>query len=200
MSNRTSGEVTGLVVSAGVPGEPAVDLEERGWVAIGTMVRLPTADLEAELFEPQPEALGEVETKLADLLLLPELCSTPPVRPGSPRDGEYPRWGRTYYAQPPLGGQVKRWLVVSHDWFNAASRRAVCVRTTTRTGLHGPELPYIQRGLALAVCPDVMTKRHERFELDSAARLPQISFDEMPKVAIGLANFFGLLRQAGLRS
>jgi hypothetical protein len=198
MSNRTSGEVTGVVVRADAPSEPAVELEGHGWVAIGNVVRLPSADLEAELFEPEADELDEVETKLADLLLLPELCGTPPVRPGSPRQGDYPRWGRTYYAQPPLGGEVKRWLVVSHDWFNAASGRALCVRTTSNTDLHGPELPYIQRGLALAVCPDVMTKRHERFELDSASALPQASFDEMRKVAIGLANFLRLLRQAGL--
>lgn len=198
LSNRTSGEATGVAVSADRQGEPAVELEEQRWVAVGNLVRLPNADLEAELFAPEPEALAEVERKLADLLLLPELCATPPVRPDSPERDDYPRWGRTYYAEPPLGGQVKRWLVVSHDWFNAAIGRALCVRTTSNTDLHGPELPYIQRGLALAVCPDAMTKRHERFDLDSASSLEQVSFDEMCKVAIGLANFLRLLRQAGL--
>jgi hypothetical protein len=197
MSNRRSGEATGLVVRAERPGEPTVELPGHGWVAVGNVVRVPSADLEDLLVEPEAQALGEVEQKLADLLLLPELCGTPPVRPGGP-GGDHPRWGRTYYAQPPLGGEVKRWLVVSHDWFNAGSARALCVRTTSNTELHGPELPFIQRGLALAVCPDVMTKRHERFELGSASALPRASFDEMRKVAIGLANFLRLPRQAGL--
>ncbi len=189
------GEVCALPVRRG-GGWPSVEIAGCT-VRVGDVIRLPSGDLEAPVFEASAVEMHIVGQQLADLLLLPEQCSRPPVLPSDGPPGAYPRWGRIYYADPPLGGQTKRWLVVSHDHFNAASGDAICVRTTSNTSLHADELPFIERGFALAVCPDLLTKRHERFETLSFQRLAQPLDDEMSKVAIGIVNFLSLYREAG---
>jgi mRNA-degrading endonuclease toxin of MazEF toxin-antitoxin module len=163
-----------------------------GWVSVGYLLPRAEASLADEAFTADPSEMQQVGAALADLLLLPELCSPMPYsRPDGP-EGAYPRWATTYYAEPPLGGQNKRWFVVSHDHFNAATGDAVCVRTTSNTDYSGPETPLIEGGTAMAVCPDVQTKAHRRFFLDSAGGLPQVRTDERRKVAFGLANYLGL--------
>lgn len=184
-------------VFAEQPVGPAVQLDA-GWVSVGYLVPRADGSLEEEVLAADPDEMYRVSSELADLLLIPELCSTSPyISPAGP-PGEYPRWGTTYYAEPPLGGENKRWLVVSHDHFNAASGDAVCIRTTSNTSYFGPDTPLIEGGTAAAVCPDVQTKQHRRFDLESADGLPQITADERRKVAIGLANFLGLTQFAAV--
>lgn len=171
---------------------PAAQLDA-GWVSIGYVLPRAEGSLE-EVFAADPDEMHKVSSELADLLLIPELCSKAPYTPREGPPGEYPRWATTYYAEPPLGGENKRWLVVSHDHFNAASGDAVCIRTTSNTSYVGPDTPLTEGGTAAAVCPDVQTKVHRRFDLESADGLPQITADERRKVAIGLANYLGLTR------
>lgn len=135
---------------------------------------------------------------VADVLLLPELCSDGPLPRLRVPQGAYPRWGHTYYAGPPLDGQTKRWIVVSHNQFNASTRVATCVRTTSNDYHHSDVTPHIQSGLALAVCIDVTTKAQAKFDLAPRNPIAQLQLGEMKKVAYGLVNHLLLFREAGL--
>lgn len=194
--NRFGEEITALPIRR-VHEDPTDVAIGSCFVAIGRVVRVHRLELGDGLHSLTEAEQDRVDEALAGLLLIPQMCSPDPVRPATP-DGEYPKWGRIYYAEPPLGGQTKRWLVVSHNVFNAYSGLAVCVRTTSNTSLQGPTLPSIQRGFALAVAPDVMAKKLARFDLLSNATLSQVEFAEMRKVAISLANHLDLTKQAGL--
>lgn len=195
-ANRLGEDVTAVPVRH-LRGDPTDVAINAGFVAIGRVVRLHALELGGKAWDLAPAEQARADEALASLLLIGQLCSADPIRPGVP-DGDYPRWGHTYCAEPPVGGQTKRWLVVSHNVYNAYSGLAVCVRTTSNTSLEGPVTPSIQRGLALAVAPDVMTKRVRRFDLSSAGALAQAEFSEMRKVAIGLGNHLELMRWSGL--
>lgn len=172
---------------------------DAGWVSVGYLLPRAEASLEAEVFVADDPEMRAVTSELADLLLIPELTSATRYTPPEGPPGVYPRWATTYYAEPALGGENKRWLVVSHNHFNAGSGDALCVRTTSNTTYTGPEVPLIERGTAAAVCADIQTKAHRRFILDSDAELPQVTRAERRKVAIGLANYLGLQELAGQR-
>lgn len=189
------GKFTGVPIRVG-PAAGRITLEN-GHADVGNIVNGETPELIEQLDAIDPDALAAVEDAVAGLLLLPELIANPDFAPGSP-DGDYPRWGSIYYAEPPIEGQIKRWLVVSHNHFNAATGKAVCLRTTSNTSLKDMEAPYIELGLALAVCPDVVTKTHGRFDLSSLSILEQVRDGEMRRVAIALSNYLNLHRAAGL--
>ena len=166
-------------------------------MAVGHLVRAHCLQLGEELLSLSAVEQNQVDEALAGFLFIPQMCSPDPIRPARP-NGDYPQWGRIYYAEPPLDGQTKRWLIVSNNVFNAHSGFAVCVRTTSNLSMQGPIAPAIQRGFALAVASDVMVKRLGRFQLRSSADLPQAEFSEMRNVAIGLANHLDLMSQTGL--
>lgn len=197
-NNKVRGEVTGVPVLREPPPRLPTVAIEKVHVAFTALRRLPTAELTGGMTLPTPEHLEPVWENLADALLLPELLSESPHWPPDGPAGDYPRWGKIYYAEPPLGGQTKRWLVVSHDVHNHATARALCVRTTSNTSLQSFETPPIQRGLALAVCPDVIMKPHERFDLESPESLEQLEREEMVVVARALTNFLLLHPQTGV--
>ncbi len=197
-SNRVRREVTGVpVLMDSLDDRPTVAMELR-YAATGELRRLPTAQLVREVVVPSSETLEPVWEAIADLLLLPELSSETPRWPPAGPAGDYPKWGRIYHAEPPLGGQTKRWLVVSHDLHNQATGRVVCVRTTSNTSLETFESPCIQRGFALAVAPDVQVKGADAFDLESGDSLEQADRDEMVVVARALTNFLALLPQTGM--
>lgn len=189
-------EITAVPISR-IRTDPTEVEVQAGFVAVGRPVRAHRLQLGEELYSLSAVEQNQVDEALAGLLLIPQMCSPDPTRPGTP-DGNYPQWGRIYYAEPPLDGQTKRWLIVSHNVFNAYSGFAVCVRTTSKLSLQGPMTPAIQRGFALAVATDVMVKRLDRFDLRSSGDLPQAEFSEMRNVAIGLANHLDLMSQTGL--
>ncbi|MEJ7797972.1 MAG: hypothetical protein WKF42_05690 [Solirubrobacteraceae bacterium] len=197
--NRLGEEVTAVPVRRVL--DTPVDIEiGSGFVAVGRLVRVHILELEEPVLELDDTEQDAVDAALAELLLVKQLCAPEPRRPGTPDvDHAYPRWGRIYYAEAALGGQIKRWLVVSHNYFNASTGYAVCVRTTSQVHLQGPSLPFIQRGFALAVAPDVQTKPHARFDLLSADHLEQVTFEELRPVVIGLANHLQLISFTGLR-
>lgn len=179
-----------MLTSCFHPSAVAID---GGWVDPGVLVPRSAASLTDVRFEADERDMLTVGSAVADLLLIGELTTGGYVAPGGP-PGEYPRWGSVYCAEPPLGGQTKRWLVVSHDHFNRATGDVLCVRTTSNTSYAGPETPLIEAGFAVAVCPDVQVKAHRRFDLRSRAALPQPDAEDRRRVAIGLANYLHLLR------
>lgn len=190
-ANRLTREATICPVLSEPPAGPAVRLN-RGWVSVGDLLPRAQGSLAEQVFAAEDDEMTLVGHGLADLLLIPELCTQGLYTPAAGPAGVYPRWGTTYYAEPPLGGENKRWLVVSHDHFNAATGDAICLRTTSNTSYDGPEAPLIEGGTAMAVCPDVQTKSHRRFDIASGSDLRQPSADERRKVAFGLANYLRL--------
>lgn len=160
----------------------------------GRVVRVPQEVLETELCSLRNQGLEQVEDSLVGLLALQTVCVDPPRRPGQPvHPSTYPTWSKTYYADPPVEGQRKRWLVVSHDYWNAAAGSVLTVRTTSNTWHQADTFPAIQRGLALACCPDLQVKDHQMFDLASVNALPQATVDDMRRAGFGLANHFVLV-------
>lgn len=194
VANRTTREATACPVLTSCPHPGAVAIDG-GWVDPGVLVPRSVASLTDVRFEADERDMLTVGSAVADLLLIGELTTGAYVAPAGP-PGEYPRWGSVYYAEPPLGGQIKRWLVVSHDHFNRATGDVLCVRTTSNTSYAGPETPLIESGFAVAVCPDVQVKASRRFDLESRTALTQPDAGDRRRVAIGLANYLQLLRFA----
>jgi hypothetical protein len=171
-----------------------------GWASPGHLVWSSCAALSDDLGPVSTEELVSVEDRLAEILLLTELARRVPVPPkrGQPPSSAHPLWGATYHAGPPIGGQNKRWVVVSHDHFNRATGRALCVRTTSNLSFRGPTSPQIERGGALAICDDVASRAQSRFDLASSSRITQSTVPELTAVARGLVNALQLGRAAGL--
>lgn len=188
-------EVTGLPVKR-VDSEFALEVGA-GFVTTGNLIRVPAPRLVDPVARLEETELDLVSQEVADNLLIPELCASPPRFSETNSTDGVLRWGRTYYAAPPLGGETKRWLVVSHNYFNRATKGAICVRTTSNTELSGPDIASIQRGFARAVCADLITTPPDRFDLESGANIEQVKPAEMVAVARALTNFLGLLAQAG---
>lgn len=195
VANRTTREATACPVFEAPPHDRAVPVGP-GWANIEVLTPRSAASLPSVAFEAGEEELDGVGRALADLLLIPELTTGGYVAPEPPA-GDYPRWGAIYYAEPPLSGQIKRWMVVSNDVFNASSDDVLCVRTTSRTDLQSPEIPLLQSGFAAAVCPDVQVKAQRRFDVASASELPQPDASDRRRVAYGLANYLRLQTFAG---
>lgn len=157
-------------------------------------------DLGATLVSVGSDALTTVEDGLAGLLLLPRLC---PATPIPPTRGEvpaaFPTWGREFHVGPPLGGQDKRWIVVSHDAFNRATNSGICVRTTSNTSMTFPGIaPLIENGGAVAVCSDPHVRPVRSFTPAGTRSQPSIA--DMSRIARCLTNHLGLFRVAGLAS
>jgi len=171
-----------------------------GWASPAELIWQPLVALGADGGPVASEHLTLLEDRLAEMLLLPELVPPAGVVPARQHlPGRFPLWGRTYYSGPAIGGQVKRWVVVSHDVHNEATGRSICVRTTSNLSLQAPGIsPLVESGGAVAVCPDVVSKGHERYDLASAAGLPQSTSLELRKIARCLANALALHRAAGI--
>lgn len=198
LANRTTREATACPVFSNPPHDRAVTVGP-GWADFEILTPRSVASLPSVVFETEEEELHEVGRALADLLLIPELITGTYTAPAA-LPGDHPRWGTIYYAEPPLSGQIKRWMVVSNDVFNASTDDVLCIHTTTRTHLQGPEIPLLQSGFAAAICPDVQVKAQRRFDVASAARLPQPDAADRRRVAIGLANYLKLQAFAGRTS
>lgn len=99
-----------------------------------------------------PDELGRCEDALCRFLQIPLLLG-PAVR-SPPVFGEpsYPLWGEIYYAEPPINGELKRYIVVSPNLWNAASGIVTLVRTTSKAKYDSEMFPAIQGTAAHAVC------------------------------------------------
>lgn len=171
-----------------------------GWASLAELIWQPLPALGTDSGPVASEHLEPLENRLAEILLLPELVPPTGVAPSrQDAPSTFPLWGRTYYSGPEIGGEVKRWIVVSHDVHNEGTGRSICVRTTSNLSRQAAGMsPLVESGNAVAVCADVVSKGHERCDLESASRLPQSTGLEVRKIARCLVNALALQRAAGI--
>jgi mRNA-degrading endonuclease toxin of MazEF toxin-antitoxin module len=174
--------------ASNAPWEPRFSERPRLCARVGYLASLPAERLLEARFVLSSDQLELVGDALADLLVLPELCETPPALP-APVPG---RWGEIYYAGPPIGGQVKRFVVVSRDRWNARSGSAIVVRTTSQPKSWGTAFPAIESGAARACCGDAAAVPRARFDLTRRPRPAALDLEDMARVARGLADVFDL--------
>jgi mRNA-degrading endonuclease toxin of MazEF toxin-antitoxin module len=175
------------------PWEPVFSREPSLQARVGFLTAQPKERLLEARFVLPPEQLARVADALSDLLGLSELAATPPGAPSSvPGAADYPRWAEVYYAGPPVAGQVKRYVVVSRDHWNAANASAVAVRTTSQPKTWGVAFPAIQHGNARACCGDATAIPRGRFDLASRPSPPSLELEDMVRVARGLGDVFEL--------
>lgn len=199
-NNRANTLYENVTVTPVLSGKPVLSVQTAsGNVDYSLILQIPKLRLGEQVAILEGSELTDVSDAVADLLMIPELCADSPRMPDPPPSSkpDYPRWGKTYYAQPALGGETKRWLVVSHDDFNSTQERAICVRTTSRTDYPADEIPLIQSGFAAAVCTDITNKELEMFSLGSEVKLDQAKLSEMTPVARAIVNYLSLHSQAG---
>lgn len=139
------------------------------------------------------QRLALVEDLLCDILALDELCRSEPRRPSLPKGiVDYPLWGEIYYAGEPIGGEYKRWVVVSTDGWNRSSRTSILVRTTSQKRRSGAEFPSIQKGEARACCGDATTMLASRVQVRGKRPKPErLNTRDMAAVAEGLVETHG---------
>lgn len=119
---------------------------------------------------PHPEALlgrilGAVnarelercEDALCAFLQVPLLLGSAVRSPRVVGEPDYPLWGEIYYAEPLISGQLKRYIVVSPNPWNAVSGMVSVVRTTSQLKPENGMFPAIQRGKVQAVCGELTT-------------------------------------------
>ncbi|MBI4493591.1 MAG: hypothetical protein HY690_12445 [Chloroflexi bacterium] len=134
--------------------------------------------------------MARVEDALCEVLALRGLCREPPARPRSPSGPvSYPRWGEVYYvAGQNIGGERKRYVVVSNDFWNSASESVIAVRTTTAARRWGLEFPAIQRGAARACCGDAASLVTRHFNLRQRPQPEWLTTEDMAAIARGLVE------------
>jgi mRNA-degrading endonuclease toxin of MazEF toxin-antitoxin module len=160
---------------------------------VGFLTARPKDRLLEARFVLAPEQLAKVGAALGDVFGLPDLCATPAIPPSPVRGPvDYPRWGEIYYAGPPIGGQTKRYVVVSRDHWNAASTSAVAVRTTSQPKAWGDAFPAIEGGAARACCGDATAIPRGRIDLVRRPFPPALDLDDMVRVGRGLLDVFDL--------
>ena len=141
------------------------------------------------------EGLAAVEDVLCHVLRLAELLGPRPAPPLASTSAKCPRWSEIYRIHGMvIGGEAKRYVVVSENRWNEASETAVVVRTTTSMRRHGPEFPLIQEGVAKAACAEATTFRWEDFILDPR-QLPRprlLNLADMQQVARGIVETHAL--------
>lgn len=135
-----------------------------------------------------------VEDELIALLHLRSLCGPVPAAPpivGDPN--AYPRWGEIYFGprrgDPP---EVKRYVIVSTNDWNAKMPRALSVRTTTSQRRAGRGFPLVQRGRAKACCGYITSIRHRAFDLRNRPVPPSHSLADMVTIAKEIADVLEL--------
>lgn len=135
-----------------------------------------------------------VEDELIALLHLRSLCGPAPAAPqivGHPN--AYPRWGEIYFG-PRRGdpAEVKRYVIVSTNEWNANMPRALSVRTTTSQRRAGRGFPIVQRGRAKACCGHITSLRRRAFDLRTRPAPPSLGLADMVTIAKELADVLEL--------
>ncbi|MDO8465242.1 MAG: hypothetical protein Q7S46_08330, partial [Gallionella sp.] len=130
-----------------------------------------------------PKELARCEDALCHFLQIPLLLGPavrlPPVL-GQP---DYPLWGEIYYAEPPINDELKRYIVVSPNSWNAVSGTASLVRTTSQMKYDSELFPPIQNGAARACCGEATTVRHGMLRFGSRVRRPAPMTTTRPDMA-----------------
>ena len=138
--------------------------------------------------------LEAVEERLTEFLQLPALLRGLGMIARPTGDTTtYPLWGEVYRG-PILGGQRKRFVVVSPSDWNRASGLAVGVRTTTQLKIDDVWFPPILGGTSRACCGDASTFPLREWRLarrDRPTPFMATSAD-MAEIARGLADVYEL--------
>lgn len=175
--------------------DPIISHDPPLQVSVGFLASRSTESLLETRLVLDEAQLRLVGRGLADVLLLPDLIPAPAVVPPRlPGGSGYPRWSEVYYAGPRVGveGQVKRYVVVSDDRWNAARGASIGVRTTTQNKPWGDAFPSIEGGKARACCGDATVFPHHLFNLRERPRPAFLSVDDMIAIARGLVDVFDL--------
>lgn len=194
--SRMSGVAAVIVRSAGQPQAPrGVALPGIGWADPHWLVHVKKAALDRALAVAAAASISQIEDDLVELLALSDLHSTPSDAPVSPAGTiGYPRWGDIYWVGGfATGGQTKRYVVASHDHYNAsAGARPFLVRTTSQPKRNAQEFPSIQDGVARACCGDIQTSSVGAVEQARRPSPRSLSLLDMQAVARGLASVLEL--------
>lgn len=111
----------------------------------------------------------------------------PPTSPAGPID--FPRWGDIYWATGfETGGQDKRYVVVSHDHHNKATRRPFLVRTTTAPKRNVQDFPVVQDGAAHSCPGELRTAGEESVSLARRPTPDHLVLADMVATAYGIAS------------
>ncbi len=173
----------------------AVPLSSGGFAVVPRLVSLtpspdPTSAMGATVGALPAAELAAVEDRLCEFLLMDQLLSaTPRAQRPAAAPSAYPMWGEIYYAGASIGGETKRFVVVSPNRWNAASGLATAVRTTSRFKGTLDEFPLITRGAARACCGDITTFQVGAFDLRRRHRPvpPTTALADMISIAKGVA-------------
>jgi mRNA-degrading endonuclease toxin of MazEF toxin-antitoxin module len=141
-----------------------------------------------ELDDP---SLHRLERGLSDLIDAGRLLADPP-RGTRPLPGaiDYPRFGEIYYRKGDrIGGEAKRYVVVSNDLWNQRKITVLVARTTTQPKHPTDEFPIVQDGTAQVVCGELGAVPASALDLE---RRPQgqkrLGLLEMAAVAKGVTH------------
>jgi len=153
-----------------------------------------------------PAELDAVEDRLCSFLQLPGVLGPIPrqVRALYARD-PYPVWGDIYLADPLIGQERKRYVVVSPNAWNSVAPTATIVRTTTATKHDHVAFPPVQRGKAHACCGEATSVPRNALRLASRDRpIPStLTLGDMVSIARGIATTHQLgdaVRRAGVET
>lgn len=172
----------------------SIPLASGGYAVASELVNIPHPPISDALggrqFTVPPQELAAIEERLCLFLQLPRLLGPNPakMRP-APSAKPYPYWSEVYFAGPAYEGQLKRYVIVSPDGWNAASGLVSLVRTTTRVKQDSAAFPDIQGGKARAACGDLTTIPGAAVIVDPHRRpTPQTtSLQDMVAIARGFA-------------
>ena len=143
--------------------------------------------------------LDPLEELLCRFLQLPTLLAGVPAPSRPVGDAStYPVWGDVYRG-PVLGGERKRFVVVSPNEWNRTSGLAAGVRTTTQLKIDDTWFPPILDGKSRACCGDATTLPHTQWRLARRDRPTPFttSTKDMIAIARGLADLFDLAAAVG---
>jgi mRNA-degrading endonuclease toxin of MazEF toxin-antitoxin module len=193
--NRLMGSVGGVLVAAAGSDPLAVALPGFGGVALcAVLLAIPLRLLGRLEHVAAAAELTEIAEAVRGLLGHPGLLSSPPEAPPRPPGPvTYPAWGQVYYG-PPIGGESKRYVVVSHDLHNRSTGRPAVVRTTSRHKRDHRSFPAIRAG-ARACCGDAATVAERDLRCrpgDGRPEPPSLTLLDMVAIAHGMAETHGI--------
>jgi mRNA-degrading endonuclease toxin of MazEF toxin-antitoxin module len=137
------------------------------------------------------DSMHRLEQGLAELIDAQRL-TTEPLRAVRPPAGQldYPQWGEIYYPKADrIGGEAKRYVVVSNDLWNSQKKSVLVARTTTQPKHPTDEFPLVAGGVAQVVCGELGAIRPSALDLDRRPRgQTRLGLKEMSSVVHGITR------------
>jgi mRNA-degrading endonuclease toxin of MazEF toxin-antitoxin module len=167
----------------------------------GKLFNLPQGQVAEPLMAPDGDELQAVEIGVCDVLDLARLTGSNPRSP-QPPPGQinYPRWSEIYWVGGSnTGGETKRYIVVSNDFWNQQMQSSIVVRTTTSPRRRGSdEFPEIQQGGALAVCGEATLVPAGAVNARQRPNPSRLNLRDMTAIAFGVAHVLELHDTLGI--